>query len=67
MIQSALLVLAQQTFVEHRIAPLFCARPQRWLRTHCLRTWRGQCGRRPDAGDAGCSLTSWFRPNPAVR
>lgn len=43
---AALLILAQDAFVERRVGRLFCAQKPRHLRERCLRGWRGaRCGR----------------------
>jgi hypothetical protein len=46
MIQSALLVLAADPFVERQVGSLFCGEVQSWLRERCLSDWRrrSQCG-----------------------
>ncbi|HYG29029.1 MAG TPA: hypothetical protein VD887_02325 [Allosphingosinicella sp.] len=42
---AALLILAQDAFVERRLGALFCAQKPRHLRELCLRSWRSpRCG-----------------------
>ncbi|HEX8364720.1 MAG TPA: hypothetical protein VF603_05485 [Allosphingosinicella sp.] len=42
---AALLILAQESFVERRVADLFCAQKPRHARERCLRSWRSpHCG-----------------------
>jgi hypothetical protein len=43
MMHSALLVMAQQAFVQHRMEPLFCSQALPWARAY-LRTWRSTAG-----------------------
>ncbi|HWT11450.1 MAG TPA: hypothetical protein VN231_01705 [Allosphingosinicella sp.] len=54
MTPAALLILAQDGFIDRQIGALFCAKPLRRLRRACLLSWRRpSCGCEPFPVESG--------------